>query len=227
MSDARLRRWTAAAVLGVLVVTSLLASPAQAQDGDPYGGTTTTTAAPVSLEATCDLSVTEGEVGTSVTATVFNVPFGGTVRVLFGGVEVGRATAPLQGQSVGVPVLFDGAALPRQATTTTVAIPFVVPDVGPGLYLVTAVGVDFTCFCSPETGGNFKVLGAVTGGPKGGSLPRTGIYVALLLVVALLLLLIGRALLEASRRRRAAEAEARPTGGHFADHATRASSRLK
>jgi len=182
--------------LWVGVALALVAAPAGAQDPDPYGGTTTT-AGGTTAEASCSLSVTVGEAGDPVTATVINVEVGGTVRILFGGVEVGRATAPAQG----------GEA----QTTTSVSITFEVPDVEPGRYLVTAVGADFTATCSASVGGQFEVretevlAGGVTrdgGGEGGSSLPRTGLYLALLVTIAIGLLLLGRTLLERSRRRR-------------------------
>jgi hypothetical protein len=163
--------------------------------------------------------MTSGDAGASVTATVRNVPFGETVRMLFGGTEVARATAPLQSQSVGAPVLLGGQVLAQQATRATVSVDFVVPDVEPGSYLVTAVGVDFTAECTFEGGGFdvVDVLGdAVTrGGGGGGFLPRTGMYVLLLLVIGAALVLVGRALLEESRRRRDVERDARRAANHL------------
>jgi hypothetical protein len=224
-------KWSAGIIAALVVLIAGAAwAPASAQDADPYGSTTTTTASP-RLAASCQLSLTSGNVGAEVTATVQNVPFGSTVRILLGGIEVGRATAPLQGQSSGAPVIFNGAALPAAAATTTVAVPFVVPAVAAGDYLVTAVGVDFTCSCTEGTSG-FKVLGGglprvggtqtqnVSGNDSSrglGALPRTGIYVALLLAIAAALLLVGRALLEASRRRQAAADDAaRSSASHLA-----------
>ena len=196
-------------VLATTVVALLgaLALPAGAQD-DPYGGTTTTAGSVAGAQATCDLTITEGQAGAGVTATVAGVASETTVRILFGGVEVGRAATPAQGQS--------GSAL---------AIPFVVPDVSPGDYLVTAVGPDFTSTCETEVGGLFSVLGGTLArgsGGGGGALPRTGIFVALFLVIALVLLLVGRALVEASRRRRrAADGDSPVTDQAHARHLTR------
>ncbi len=216
------RERRAAAVSFVAVCLALvlgfLASPAGAQDEDPYGGTTTTTGV-ATLEASCDLTLTQGRPGASVTATVNNVKFGATVRILFDGAEVGRGTAPMQAQSAGQPVLFGGEALARQAaTTTTLAIRWIVPQASPGSHLVSAVGDDFTCLCNPDRNGQFSVLGAsATQGGNGGPLPRTGIYVGLFLAVAVALLLAGRAALEASRRRRRqAERTARAEARHLA-----------
>lgn len=209
-------RALAAAVGAVVALAAFCASPGAAQDGDPYGGTTTTGGGPTPA-ATCELSMTSGDAGASVTATVRNVQFGETVRMLFGGTEVARATAPLQSQSVGAPVLLGGQVLAQQATRATVSVDFVVPDVEPGSYLVTAVGVDFTAECTFEGGGFdvVDVLGdAVTRG-GGRSLARTGMYVLLLLVIGAALVLVGRALLEESRRRRDVERDARRAANHL------------
>lgn len=193
----------AALALGLVVgLGAALVAPASAQD-DPYGGTSTTAPAAVSADVSCQVTVTRAEAGASVTATVADVPFGATVRLLLGGNEVGRATAPLAAQATGSPVLYGGQPLARAAETTTVAIAFRVPSLAPGDYLMTAVGPSFTCSCAAETGGRFEVLaGTITRAPSAGSLPRTGFYVVLFLGAALLLLLVGRALVEASRRDR-------------------------
>lgn len=187
-----------AAIAVLLAMSALLAlfiAPAGAQD-DPYGNTTTTTTAPGDAP-TCTFTLKAGLPGASGTVTVSNVPFGGTVRVLIGGTEAGRATAPLQAQALGAPVLFGGQALPSGPATTTLTVPFVVPKLPPGTYLVSAVGVDFTITCEdPE----FTVLGSKAG--RSGTLPRTGIYVGLLLAVAIALTLGGRALLAESKRRK-------------------------
>lgn len=189
------------AAIGALVAACCIAllgvvGPAAAQD--PYGGTTTTsTTEPPELEPACALSLTAGAPGASASVRVTNVPLGATVRILLGGSEVGRATAPVQGQ----------------AAVTTLDIAFTVPDLAPGRYLATAVGADFTLRCGPDADGLFEVLGSSQGqggsGVGGGSLPRTGIYVGLLLALALALFLAGRALLSASRRR-AEQAERAP-----------------
>ncbi len=176
------RLWT----LPVVAVALLLTAGAAAAQEDPYGGTTTTSTPP-EVEPTCRLEVTAGEVGAEVEVTVSNVPAGGTVRVLLDGTEEARATAPADGPD-----------------PTTLVIPFTVPTLDPGDYLVTAVGAEFTLTCSPGDG-RFEVLagGAVLGGASGlTGLPRTGVYAALFVVVALVLLLAGRVLLGASRRRR-------------------------
>lgn len=182
------------AIVGLVGVFLAVGTPsASAQDDDPYGSTTTTTE-PTAPTPSCSLSVTQAEAGASVTATVFDVPLGATVRLLFGGVEVGQGTA---------------------SDTTTVPIAFNVPVVDPGEYLVTAVGDTFAVACGPEVGGLFTVLADTIGtGGGGGTLPRTGVYAALLVAVAVALLVVGRTALESSRRRqrraaRAGHADAR------------------
>lgn len=194
----------AAVLLGASLLGVLVAPQAGAQD--PYGSTTTT--APVEeVVATCSLSVSEAKPGAEVTAVVAGVFFGEHVWILFDGLQVGEATAPLApvgginanlpstgavvAQSVGSPVVFQAAT-----DSTTVTIKFVVPKAAAGTHIVTAVGDTFTCFCNPN--GEFKVLATA----NGGSLVRTGIEAALLVVIAVALLLVGRALVEASRRRR-------------------------
>ena len=201
----QMRRLGLRVLLLAVASTLVFALPAAAQD-DPYGPTSTTTTAPGSLVPSCRFDLEAGVPGATATVTVHNVPPGGTVRIIIGGEEAGRATAPLQGQAASSPVLFGGVALPAQATTTDLDVPFVVPDLPPGQHLVTAVGADFTITCETEA---IEVLGASESRGGGGSLPRTGIFVALLLAIALALFLVGRALLHASRRRRdAAEAGA-------------------
>jgi hypothetical protein len=129
-----------------------------------------------------------------VTATVSGVPAGELVRILFGGIEVGRAEAA-----------------PGPELFATLTIVFTVPDVRADSYLVVAVGDTFTAECEAAflivAGETIERPGTVGGngngsGGGGGSLPRTGVYVGLLLAVAVALLLMGRALLEGSRRRR-------------------------
>ena len=184
------------ALLVAAAVVLLATPPAGAQDDDPYGGTTTTEVPQV--VPACELGVTVGAPGVEALVTLTSVPAGATVRILLDGDEVARDTAPLQSDT--------GAA------TTTMEIPFTVPEVAPDTYTVTAVGADFTVVCEPN--GEFGVLDAevqrlpgVFGGVTG--LPRTGIYAALLVVIALVLIVAGRTLLGASRRRMEAERRAR------------------
>lgn len=189
-----------AAALLVAVLVAAGGGAAGAQDG-PYGSTTTTTAPDSGLEPTCAFELRAAAPGASGTLRVTNVPFGGTVRVLIGGVESGRATAPLAAQGAAAGVRFGGAALPAQARATTLDVPFTVPDLPPGLHTVTAVGANFTITCDPSSG--IEVLGDLTEDDDSrGRLPRTGIYLLLLVLIALLLLLVGRALVSKSRRRR-------------------------
>lgn len=197
----KMRRLGLRSLLLAMASVLLFAAPAAAQD-DPYGPTTTTTTDPGSLVPNCELGLEAALPGASATLIVRNVPPGGVVRVIIGGEEAGRATAPLQGQSAGSPVLLGGIALPAQSAVTDLEVPFVVPDLSPGLHLVTAVGANFTITCDTE---NIEVLATQQGRrPASGSLAFTGIYLGLFLVVALALFLIGRALLKASRRRREA-----------------------
>jgi hypothetical protein len=177
-----------AALLAAILL--LAAPPARAQDDDPYGGTTTTTEPELVPE--CKLDVTAGAPGVRARVRITNAPPRATVRVLLGGDEVARGTAPE-----------DGSAL---------EIPFTVPDVAPDRYLVTAVGADFTVTCAPGDG-TFGVLGQQVSRLPGvfgvTGLPRTGIYAALFVVIALVLIVAGRAMLSASRRRKEAERRAR------------------
>lgn len=172
----------------------LLAVPAGAQDGDPYGSTTTT--APTQVSATCELSSSSGSAGAQVTATVGGVPVGETVRMLFDGTEVGRGTADAG----------DGSS-----ATTSVQIAFQVPEVESGTHTIAAVGASFTAECSASFGaGGASVLGftvergRAAGGSStasgGGRLARTGVAIVLLVAVALALVVIGRTLLEPGRR---------------------------
>lgn len=202
-----LDRGTWAVVPVALTVCALLswALPAGAQE-DPYGGTTTT-APPVAPQPTCNIGVETAVPGQTLTAEVAFVPHGATVRILIDGVEAGRGTAPLAAQSAGGGVRFDGARLPAQVSTTSLSIGFQVPaDIEPGPHSVTAVGPTFTVRCGPNPDGILQVLattdGQGDGSSGGGSLPKTGVTLALLLVLAVLALLVGRALLRASRRRR-------------------------
>lgn len=197
------------AVLGALVVVGT--APADAQQ-DPYGNTSTTAAPDSGLVPTCRHVLTIGAVGATGELHLENVPFGGTVRVLIGGVEAGRATAPLAAQAAGAPVGFGGTALPALARATALDVPFTIPDLPPGHYTVTAVGVNFTLTCDP---GSLEVL-ATSEESRSGLLPRTGIYIGLLLVIAIVLLIVGRRLVSASRRRRLERERARPSSHQHA-----------
>lgn len=189
----------------------LLPAPAGAQD-DPYGSTTTTTTEPTGVEATCDLSTDVASTGSQVTATVAGVPVGETVRLLFGGTEVARSTAQSDGQSA----------------VATLQIRFTVPDVDDGSYLVAAVGATFTAECSVGfTAGGAQVLGftvergAGSGSSGRGSLPRTGVAIALLLAVALALLIVGRSVVDSARQRSVRPAGPVVPGPHAGARRTR------
>ncbi len=176
-------RTAAMAVIGVAVMVGT--APASAQQ-DPYGSTTTTAAPDRGLVPSCSSDLTVGAPGASGVLTIDDAPFGATVRVLIGGAEAGRATAP-----DAVPGASEEAAV--------LAVPFSIPDLAAGRYSVTAVGADFTVTCAPVS--TVQVAG-VTEERSGGILPRTGVYVALLAVLAIVLLIVGQRLVAAARRRR-------------------------
>lgn len=198
------KRLMVALGLAVSAAMMLLAAPAHAQD-DPYGPTSTTSAPPSGLAPDCHFQLDAALPGATASLTVTSVPFGGTVVVLIGGEEAGRATAPLAGQSVGGGALLGGTALPAQAEATDLVVPLVVPELPPGVYEVTAVGADFSLTC---TDGGFDILAGSQGRPSSGSLPFTGVYALLFVLVAVALILIGRVLLRASRARREAKEKA-------------------
>lgn len=180
----RQRRGTARALrVALLIATSvLLAAPAASAQDDPYGSTTTTAGAPPA-SVTCEADLATGQPGDEASATIRNLPPGGEVRLLFGGIDVGG--------------------------TSTDRIDFTVPDLPPGTHLLTAVGVGFAVSCSAGLDGVEVLAGTITRRPEGsGALPRTGVFVALLVAVAVALLLLGRALVGVARDRRRREARA-------------------
>lgn len=197
------------AIFSMVLASMAVPASAAAPTGDPYGPTSTTP--PSSFQPVCDLSVTAGAPGTRVVATVSNVPPGGTVRILFDGEEVGRETAP------PAPATFRRSPHAQAEAMATLEIDFVVPDLGPGSYLVSAVGANFTLECSPESDG-FGVLAAGEdsddivglpfsgGGDDGGSkgLAFTGLNIFLFVLVALAMILVGRYLVKQARERREA-----------------------
>jgi hypothetical protein len=175
------------------------AGVAGAQDGDPYGETTTTTLAP-GADPSCSLGTESAAPGASAVVTVHDVLEGAEIRLLFDGSEVARQSA-------------DGAAAAAAAAAVDVDMTFVVPGgATPGIHAVVAVGPNFTVACVTASGDGFEVLAAsAEQGDDGGSLPRTGIYAALLVAIALALLVVGRSLTHAARARRAkAEADEQP-----------------
>ncbi len=184
-------RRSAAVVAAVLLAVGVLASPARAQDGGntPYGGTSTTI--DDGPEASCRLRARVLSPGETATAQVKAVARGTHVEIRFDGEVVAEEDASGPGSS------------PR----LNMEIDFVVPaDAGPGEHTVTAVAPSFTLSCQAPGGGDLEVRGAsVERGDAGGSLPKTGVYIALLVVVALALLVAGRAFVEASRQRARAE----------------------
>jgi hypothetical protein len=171
----------------VLLVLGLALAPstALAQNDEPYGPTTTTTTTPPDDAPHCMTLQVDGRVGDTATVRVDHVPHGTTVRILIGGEEAGRATAPSGFQS----------------GTVTMNIEVVVPNLPPGTYEVVAVGAGFTISCRVGDGNLFDVLAAADRRDSGFDvLAFTGLNILLLIAIALALLLIGRQLLRRSKR---------------------------
>jgi len=197
-SSVPLRRGTlaaAAALLAIVALPLLAQTSAQAAPtgDDPYGSTTTT--ADHGPQPSCRLRETTVAPGDTDTARLKAVPRDSEVEIRFDGRVVAKDTASGAGSS------------PR----VNADIDFVVPsDATSGDHDVTAVSSEFTAPCGTATVPDGEVLGeTVTNDGTGGSgsLPKTGVYVALLLVIGVALLIVGRAVLEASRQRaRAAQA---------------------
>jgi hypothetical protein len=176
------------AALGLVVaLLAILAIPDAAHAGDgPYGSTTTT--ADHGPPPSCRLRESTVAAGDTATARVKAAPRDSQVEIRFDGEVVAKATATGPGSS------------PR----VNVDIDFVVPaDAEPGRHDVTAVGADFSASCGALDTRTGEVLSETVTNDRGGSgsLPKTGITVALLLVVAVALVIVGRAVLEASRQR--------------------------
>lgn len=165
---------------------------------DGCGPGPTTTAPPAG--PSCGIALETSIVDAEVTATVRNVPAGGTVRLLFAGREVARATNNGGVQSI--------RAMPAQAADLTMT--FTVPDLPPGVYTVVAVGDTFTVTC---TGNGFSIQGvAGSGGDRdgngngdggGGALAFTGASILGLVLLGLALLAIGYYLVRRNRSARA------------------------
>jgi hypothetical protein len=182
----------AGALIGALLLVAVLfPHAALAQDGgdNPYGSTTTTVDR--GPDPSCRLRDRDLSPGETATAQVKAVARDTHVEIRFDGEVVAEAEATGPGSSPQVNIDID----------------FVVPaDAGPGEHHVTAVAPSFTLTCGSSGGREGAVMGAsLERENQGGSLPRTGVYIALLVVTALALLLGGRAILTASRRRAAAE----------------------
>lgn len=179
------------AAAGLLLALSLLllgAAPSGAQDGGPYGSTTTTEGG--GGTPSCQLRTKAAAPGETVTVHLKAIARGDEVEIRLDGEPLAQATATKSGSSPRVS--FD--------------VDFVVPtDTQPGTHSVAAVGADFNASCQTGSGEDLEVAaGAVRSGEKergGGSLARTGMYLALLVAVALGLLVVGRAVLAESRRR--------------------------
>jgi hypothetical protein len=201
-----LRRGTlavAAALLAVVALPALAQTSAHAAPtgDDPYGSTTTT--ADHGPKPSCRLRETTVAPGDTDTARLKAVPRGSEVEIRFDGRVVAKETASGPGKSPRVNVNID----------------FVVPsDATSGDHDVTAVSSEFTAPCGTVTIPDGEVLGeTVTNDGTGGSwsLPKTGVYVALLLVLGVALVIVGRAVLEASRQRaRAAQAHRHRISSH-------------
>lgn len=149
-------------------------------------------------DPTCGISLSTGQTGDQITATVSNVPEGGVVRILFDGDEV--ASNAGSEQAAG-PMFFRGGA------SADVELTFTIPDVAPGTYAVVAVGDTFSVTCGDGEGNTgFQVLAAgdSRGDGDDGSLAFTGGQILLLLAVAAALITGGWAFVTGSRRRRLA-----------------------
>jgi hypothetical protein len=182
-----------AAVLALGLALSQGQAGAHVSGGGPYGSTTTTIGATGVVQPSCELLIASAAPGDNGSVRVGSAPRGSSIEIRFDGGVVAQAEATGPGSSPGVDVDVD----------------FVVPTTAsPGTHHVTAVGADFSVTCETSSGEEFAVLSAtLTNDGGSGSLPKTGITVALLLVVAVALVIVGRAVLEASRHRaRAARA---------------------
>lgn len=184
------------AVLAVFSAPSSAAVAGETEDCYPDGCVPPTNP-PLPDDVSCGVSVETGQVGSTVTATVRDVPIGSTVEIRFGGTVV-ASTA-------------DGPALlGRGAESRDVVLKFDVPDLPPGRYQVVAVGDTFTVACG--SGDGFQVLAASTDGPgsgepgsgesRGGALAFTGMSALMPVVVALSLIALGAMVWRQARRRR-------------------------
>lgn len=180
-------------LLLALALVVLGAAPVSAQDGGPYGSTSTTGGP--GTRPSCQLRTRAAAPGETVTVHLKAIPRGEQVEIRLDGEVVAKATATSSGSSPRVNFHVD----------------FVVPsDTEPGEHVVTAVGADFTEPCRTANGDNLQVADTevLSGGQSrnrgdggGGSLARTGLYAGLLIAVAMGLLVVGRAVLAESRRR--------------------------
>lgn len=186
----------------MLTLVLFLALPAGASAAvageDCYpDGCTEPTSPPPSDDPSCGISLSTGQVGDTVTATVVNVPTNGIVRILFDGSEV--ASNASDEQAAG-PQLFRGAS-------SDVVLQFTVPDVAPGTYSVVAVGDTFSVTCGDGDGNlGFTVLAstdsATPNSDSDGALAFTGGQILGLLLIGALLLLLGALAVRWAKRRR-------------------------
>lgn len=199
----------ATALLCVLFVFPMAAAGAQ-EDCYPDGCTEPTNPAPAPSKS-CGISLSTAQVGATVTATVTNVPEGGTVRIMFDGSVVASNADDEQSLSVGGPLFARSA--PARQTSSDVVLDFTVPDVPPGTYSVTAVGADFTVTCGDGDGNtDFQVLAGNSlprtdadgnnGSGHVGPLPFTGLEVGVLVLLAIALIGAGWYALRRSKSRR-------------------------
>ena len=189
-----------------LGLVTLGVGSAAAQDGGPYGSTSTTRGP--GTQPSCQLRTRSAQPGDTVTVRLKAIPRGEEVEVRLDGEVVAEATATSNGSS------------PR----VTFDVDFVVPsDTEEGDHEVSAVGAAFTASCTTGNGERLEVRasGEVRGkrASTSDSVAKTPLYGGLLLVLAVALLLAGRAVLAESRRRaRAAALDRRhhrhTTGSH-------------
>jgi len=170
---------------------------------------------PPPINPSCSIVPPSAHGGTTVTATLSNVPVGTVATLLFDGDEVGRKTTTADGQGqTALGASTSGAGhlsvlASIQTATGGVVITFTVPaSAAVGMHSLVFAGAGFSC--DTTNGNGFEVLAADVTQPRGGgSLVRTGIHVALYLAIALALLLVGFQFVQASRRRRRRLASAR------------------
>ena len=112
-----------AAVIAVLCVAFVAPSvPVGAQEDCYPDGCTEPTNPPPSADVSCGISLSSGQVGAEVTATISNVPAGGNVRLLFDGTVVADSADSEQAfGAAGGPVFFRS---PSQESERDVTLTF-------------------------------------------------------------------------------------------------------
>jgi hypothetical protein len=206
----------ASLVAAIVIVFFLPASSEAASSARPTPQATPTTCDPAygcppptttpAINPACSISPTSAQVGTTLTATLTNVPVGTVVTLLFDGnvVEQKTATADGQGQSA-LRIIRPAGHLSVSARTADVTggvvITFTVPaSAAVGTHSIVFSGAGFSC--DPTLGNGFQVLGSTVGKPGGGSLATTGAQIALYVAIGLVLLIVGWQFVRAARRRR-------------------------